>query len=68
VLAITAHTLRILLLQRYVCIVQRFLDGGEGEMGHAVGPVYQFALDVVIHHKIADLTGYRNWQIRDGMA
>src|SRR6266699_2117434 len=63
-----SHALRILLIQRYFCVLQCFLDSSEDEMGHAISPVYQLALDVIIHHKITDLASYRNWQIRDRMA
>src|SRR6266702_3162853 len=55
-----SHPLWILLCQRYVCILQRFLNGGEDKMGHAIGAVYYFTIDIVTCQKSADFTAYTN--------
>ncbi len=50
------NAIRRLFLQREARVAHGFIDGGQGQVGHAVGAVGQLAIEVIFHLEILDFT------------
>src|SRR5947209_7959872 len=50
------NAIRRLFLQREARVAHGFIDGGQGQVGHAVGAVRQLAIEVIFHLEILDFT------------